>query len=177
MGALTGHDVLSEESVGTEVTTLLPSPASGESENWYPVRGLAGWGLGERAESFGLSHEASAQASGESENLPRPRGCPLALIFARLKQYFRYLLRVPLLAVSDSSPRASGGVRALSQGFDETWLVAAPVGIAFCTWWFRWVRVSAPAGCSPRGPRGVGLLLQGLFSLFEQGVLSCLPGL
>ena len=34
----------------------------------------------------------------------------------------------------------------------------------FCTWWFRWVRASAPAGCSPRGPGGVGLLLQGLFS-------------
>ena len=88
-----------------EVTRLLPSPASGESENLYPVRGLAGRGLGERAstgQSFGLSSEASAQASGESENLPRPRGCPLALIFARLKQYFWFLLRVPLLVVSDN---------------------------------------------------------------------------
>ena len=28
----------------------------------------------------------------------------------------------------------------------------------------RWERTSAPAGCSPRGPGGVGLLLQGLFS-------------
>ena len=101
MGALTGRDILSEEPVGTEVTRLLPSPASGESDNWYPVRGLAGWGLG-GAESFGLSSEASAQASGESENLSRPRGSPLALIFARLNQYFRFLLRVPLLAVSDN---------------------------------------------------------------------------
>ena len=71
-----------------EVTRLLPSPASSESENWYPVRGLAGRGLGERAsvrgprreglggaEGFGLSSEASAQASGESENLPIPHGC------------------------------------------------------------------------------------------------------
>ena len=38
------------------------------------------------------------------------------------------------------------------------------------SWWdgvsysrLRWVRASAPAGCSPRGPGGVGLLLQGLF--------------
>ena len=75
------------ESVGTEVARLLPSPASDESENWYPVRGLAGRGLG-GAEGFGLSSEASAQALGKSENLSRPRGCPLALIFARLKQYF-----------------------------------------------------------------------------------------
>ena len=54
------------------------------------------------AESFGLSSEASAQASGESENLPRPRGCPLALIFVRLKQYFRFLVRVSLLVVFDT---------------------------------------------------------------------------
>ena len=70
-------------------------------ENWYPSRGLAGRGLGE-TEGFGLSSEASALALGESENLPRPRGRPLALIFARLKQYFRFLLRVPLLVVSDT---------------------------------------------------------------------------
>ena len=94
----------------------MPSPVSGESENWYPVRGLAGQGLGEGAsargprregldgaESFGLSSEASMQASSESENLSRPHGCPLALIFARLKQYFRFLFRVPLLVVSDKT--------------------------------------------------------------------------
>ena len=39
------------------------------------------------------------KASGESENLLRPRG----LIFARFKQYFWFLLRVPLLVVSDST--------------------------------------------------------------------------
>ena len=50
------------------------------------------------------------KASGESENLLRPRG----LIFARFKQYFWFSLGVPLLVVFDSSPRASGGVRALS---------------------------------------------------------------
>ena len=93
---------MSEEPVGVEVTRLLPSPASSESENWHSVRGLAGRGLGE-TEDFGLSSEASAQALGESENLPRPRGCPLALIFARLKQYFRFLLRAPLLVVSDTT--------------------------------------------------------------------------
>ena len=66
------------------------------------ARGPRREGLG-GAEGFGLSSEASAQALGESENPSRPRGCPLALIFARLKQYFRFLLRVPLLVVSDST--------------------------------------------------------------------------
>jgi len=42
------------------------------------------------------------KASGESENLLRPCGSLSALIFARFKQYFWFLLRVPLLAVSDT---------------------------------------------------------------------------
>jgi len=67
LDALIGCDVLLGKSVETEATRLLPSPASGESENWYPIRGIAGRGLG-GAEGFGLSSEASAQASDESEN-------------------------------------------------------------------------------------------------------------
>jgi len=59
---------------------------SGEAESWYLVRALMVW------------------ASGESENRPRPRGCLLASIFTRSKQFFWFLLRVPLFMVSDSSP-------------------------------------------------------------------------
>ena len=72
-------------------------------------------GLNE-AESFRLSSEASTQASGESENLPRPRGCLLALIFARLKQYFWSLLRVPLLVVSDTDQAETLPIRARQKG-------------------------------------------------------------
>ena len=88
--------------------------ASGEAESWYLVRGLAAW------------------ASGEPENRPRPRRCLLALIFIRSKQFFRFLLRVPLFMVSDSSPRASGGVRALSLRFlTRLGLQRLPSGLCF----------------------------------------------
>ena len=33
-----------------------------------------------------------------------PRGCLLALVFTRFKQFFRFLLRVPLSMVSDTRP-------------------------------------------------------------------------
>ena len=114
LDALIGRDVLSEKLVKAAVTGSLPSRprarrrigtssealrggssgegASSEAESWYLVQGLAAW------------------ASGESENWPRPRGCLLASIFTRSKQFFRFLLRVPLFMVSGSSPRASGGV-------------------------------------------------------------------
>ena len=62
------------------------SEVSGEAESWCLVRGLAAWALG------------------ESKNRPRPRGCLLALIFTRSKQFFWFLLRVTLFMVSDSSP-------------------------------------------------------------------------
>ena len=58
--------------------------ALGEAESWYLIRGLA------------------ARASGEPENRLRPRRCLLALIFTRSKQFFRFLLRVPLFMVSDT---------------------------------------------------------------------------
>jgi hypothetical protein len=63
------------------------------------------------------------------------------------------VLGVPLIMVPESSPRASKGVlilawRILSHFFAR--------GLAFlgCVS-FRWVRASAPAGCSPRGLGGV----------------------
>jgi hypothetical protein len=48
------------------------------------------------------------------------------------------VLGVPLIMVPDSSPRASKGVLILA------WRLL-----------FRWVRASAPVGCSPRGLGGV----------------------
>ena len=63
-------------SVGTEVTRLLPSPASSESENWHPVRGLSGRGLSERVsvrgprrggELLAFRMRLRRKASGESE--------------------------------------------------------------------------------------------------------------
>jgi hypothetical protein len=63
------------------------------------------------------------------------------------------VLRVPLIMVPDSSPRASKGVLILA------WRLLSHIfarGLAFlgCVL-FRWVRASAPAGCSPRGLGGV----------------------
>ena len=69
-------------------------------------------GLGERASARGPQRGGELlafrmrlrrKASGESENLLRPCGSLSALIFARFKQYFWFLLRVPLLAVSDTN--------------------------------------------------------------------------
>ena len=75
--------------------------ASSESENRYLVRGLSGGASGE-AESWYVIRGLTAWASGESENRPRPRGCLLASIFTRSKQFFWFLLRVPLFMVSDN---------------------------------------------------------------------------
>ena len=41
--------------------------------------------------------------------------------------------------------------------------------MVFCTSRPRWVRASAPTGCSPRGPGGVDLFLQGLFLTLSEG--------
>ena len=75
---------------------------------------------------------------------------------------FDVLLGVPYSKVPDSSPRASGGVRALPLRACRGLFYTCLVGIGVCFLRFRWVRASAPAGCSPRAPRGVKLLLRGL---------------
>ena len=79
--------------------------ASSEAENRHLVRGLTGGNSSEgasgEAESWYLIRGLAVRASGESENRARPHGCLLALIFARSKQFFRFLLRVPLFMVSD----------------------------------------------------------------------------
>ena len=104
LDALIGRDVLSEKSIETEATRLLPSQpradqrigtlsealCAGPRTNRRirnPSEALQGGASGERASTrrrVGLSSEAfAARASGESENQPRPRGCPLALIFCK----------------------------------------------------------------------------------------------
>ena len=90
----------------------------------------------------------------------------LAFIFFRwdFSDPFDILLGVPHSKVPDSSPRASGGVRALPLRVCRGLVYTCPVGIGVCLLRFRWVRASAPAGCSPRAPGGVELLLQGLSS-------------
>ena len=120
LDALIGRDVLSEKSVETEATRLLLSRTrasrrigtsseaslAGPRANrriGNPSEALRGGASGERASArrrVGLSSEAfAARASGESENQPRPHDRPLALIFARSKQPFRFLLRVPFYGI------------------------------------------------------------------------------
>ena len=72
LGALTGHDVLSEKSVETEATRLLPSRPRASRRISNLSEALRGRASGERASArrrVGLSSEAlAARASGESEN-------------------------------------------------------------------------------------------------------------
>ena len=62
--------------------------------------------------------------------------------------------------VPDSSPRASKGVLALAWRLLSHFFARGPAFLGCIL--FRWVRASAPAGCSPRGLGGVVSLLRGL---------------
>ena len=62
--------------------------------------------------------------------------------------------------VPDSSPRASKGVLALAWRLSSHFFARGPAFLGCIL--FRWVRASAPAGCSPRGLGGVVTLLRGL---------------
>ena len=65
--------------------------------------------------------------------------------------------------VPDSSPRASKGVLALAWRLSSHFFARGPAFLGCIL--FRWVRASAPAGCSPRGLGGVVSLLRGLNAL------------
>ena len=65
--------------------------------------------------------------------------------------------------VPDSSPRASKGVLALAWRLLSHFFARGPAFLGCVS--FRWVRASAPAGCSPRGLGGVVTLLRGLNTL------------
>jgi hypothetical protein len=56
------------------------------------------------------------------------------------------VLGVPLITVPDSSPRASKGVWAPAWRFCRIF-ARGPTLLGRV--WFRWVRASAPVGCSP----------------------------
>jgi hypothetical protein len=62
--------------------------------------------------------------------------------------------------VPDSSPRASKGVLTLAWRLLSHFFTRGPAFLGCVL--FRWVRVSAPAWCSPRGLGGVVRLLRGL---------------
>jgi hypothetical protein len=65
--------------------------------------------------------------------------------------------------VPDSSPRASKGVLALAWRLSSHFFARGPAFLGCIL--FRWVRASAPAGCSPRGLGGVVSVLRGLNAL------------
>ena len=65
--------------------------------------------------------------------------------------------------VPDSSPRASKGVLELAWRLSSHFFARGPAFLGCIL--FRWVRASAPAGCSPRGLGGVVTLLRGLNAL------------
>ena len=73
------------------------------------------------------------------------------------------VLGVPLIMVPDSSPRASKGVLILAWRLLSHFFARGPAFLGCVL--FRWVRASAPAGCSPRGLGGVVSLLRGLNAL------------
>jgi hypothetical protein len=59
------------------------------------------------------------------------------------------VLGVPLIMVPDSSPRASKRVLILAWRLLSHFFARGPTFLGCVS--FRWVRTSAPAGCSPRG--------------------------
>ena len=73
--------------------------------------------------------------------------------------------------VPDSSPRASKGVLALAWRLSSHFFARGPAFLGCIS--FRWVRASAPAGCSPRGLGGVVTLLRGLNTSAGLVVPSC----
>ena len=75
--------------------------------------------------------------------------------------------------VPDSSPRASKGVLALAWRLSSHFFARGPAFLGCVL--FRWVRASAPAGCSPRGLGGVVSLLQGLNALHNASAGLVVP--
>ena len=75
--------------------------------------------------------------------------------------------------VPDSSPRASKGVLALAWRLSSHFFARGPAFLGCIL--FRWVRASAPAGCSPRGLGGVVSLLRGLNAFRDASVGLVVP--
>ena len=83
------------------------------------------------------------------------------------------VLGVPLIMVPDSSPRALKGVLALAWRLSSHFFARGPAFLGCIL--FRWVRASAPAGCSPRGLGGVVSLLRGLNALRDASAGLVVP--
>jgi hypothetical protein len=101
---------------------------------------------------LGSGEARSCPLSGPSLDLIVPIR-PLQLCADRGYQLRLGVLRVPLIMVPDSSPRASKGVLILAWRLLSHFFARGPAFLGCVL--FRWVRASAPAGCSPRGLGGV----------------------
>jgi hypothetical protein len=101
---------------------------------------------------LGSGEARSCPLSGPSLDLIVPIR-PLQLCVDGGYQLRLGVLRVPLIMVPDSSPRASKGVLILAWRLLSHFFTRGPAFLGCVL--FRWVRASAPAGCSPRGLGGV----------------------
>ena len=90
---------------------------------------------------------------------PRPRLFIPLVLFLGSKHFFDLCLGYPIFWYLIVAPEPRAGVwETLPEVFRDFCFSVALVGfVLYSQFW--WVRASAPAGCSPRGPRGVSLLL------------------
>ena len=109
-------------------------------------------GVGCPCPRLGSGEARSCPLSGSSLDLIAPIR-PLQLCADGGYQLRLGVLGVPLIMVPDSSPRASKGVLALAWRLSSHFFARGPAFLGCIL--FRWVRASAPAGCSPRGLGGV----------------------
>jgi hypothetical protein len=122
---------------------------------------VAGGGPRARRKSSGVGCPCPRLGSGEARSCPLSG--PILDLIAPIKplqlcadggyQLRLGALRVPLIMVPDSSPRASKGVLILAWRLLSNFFARGPTFLGCVL--FRWVRASAPAGCSPRGLGGV----------------------
>jgi hypothetical protein len=122
---------------------------------------VAGGGPRARRKSSGVGCPCPRLESGEARSYPLSGPIldliapirPLQLCADGGYQLRLGVLRVPLIMVPDSSPRASKGVLILAWRLLSHFFARGPAFLGCVL--FRWVRASAPAGCSPRGLGGV----------------------
>jgi hypothetical protein len=134
-----------------------PSWASGESK----VRPLLEEALGRGVNPPGSTVPTRGWARARRDRVPRVDGAltciapikPLQLVLMVVTSRVLGVLGVPLIMVLDSSPRASKGVLVTRLEALSHFFARGPAFLGYIL--FRWVRASAPAGCSPRGLGGV----------------------
>jgi hypothetical protein len=122
---------------------------------------VAGGGPRARRKSSGVGCPCPRLGSGEARSCPLSGPSldlialirPLQLCADGGYQLRLGVLGVPLIMVPDSSPRASKGVLILAWRLLSHFFARGPAFLGCVL--FRWVRASAPAGCSPRGLGGV----------------------